>query len=56
MRSTMAIDYLHNHPDFADLIRVVGEERTIATALRAFKTNGATYRRRFSQILKEIYT
>ena len=29
----MAIDYLHNHPDFADLIRIVGEERAIVPAL-----------------------
>lgn len=29
----MAVDYLHNHPDFADLLRIVGEERTIAPAL-----------------------
>lgn len=30
---TMATDYLHNHPDFADLIRIVGEERAIVPAL-----------------------
>ncbi|MCB0079972.1 MAG: nucleotidyl transferase AbiEii/AbiGii toxin family protein, partial [Caldilineaceae bacterium] len=29
----MAIDYLHNHPDFADLIRIVSEERAIVPAL-----------------------
>ncbi len=29
----MAIDYLHNHPDFADLIRIVGEERSIVPTL-----------------------
>jgi len=29
----MAIDYLHNHPDFTDLIRIVGEERSIVPAL-----------------------
>lgn len=29
----MALDYLHNHPDFADLIRIVGEERAIVPTL-----------------------
>jgi len=29
----MAADYLHNHPQFADLIRIVGEERRVAPAL-----------------------
>lgn len=29
----MAIDYLHNHPDFPDLIRIVGAERAIVPAL-----------------------
>ena len=29
----MAIDYLHNHPEFADLIRIVGGERSIVPAL-----------------------
>lgn len=29
----MAIDYLHNHPDFADLLRIVSEERAIVPAL-----------------------
>lgn len=29
----MGIDYLHNHPDFADLIRIVGEERSIVPTL-----------------------
>ncbi|MCB0062952.1 MAG: nucleotidyl transferase AbiEii/AbiGii toxin family protein [Caldilineaceae bacterium] len=29
----MATDYLHNHPDFADLIRIVSEERAIVPAL-----------------------
>lgn len=29
----MAIDYLHDHPDFADLIRIVSEERSIVPAL-----------------------
>jgi len=29
----MAIDYLHNHSDFADLIRIVGEERSIVPTL-----------------------
>jgi hypothetical protein len=29
----MAIDYLHNHPEFADLIRIVSEERAIVPAL-----------------------
>ena len=29
----MALDYLHNHPDFADLLRIVGEERAIVPAL-----------------------
>ena len=26
-------DYLHNHPDFADLIRIVAEQKGIAPAL-----------------------
>jgi len=29
----MALDYLHNHPDFPELIRIVGEERSIVPAL-----------------------
>jgi len=29
----MPADYLHNHPQFADLIRIVANERTIAPAL-----------------------
>jgi hypothetical protein len=29
----MAADYLHNHPEFADLIRIVAEEKGIAPAL-----------------------
>lgn len=29
----MALDYLHTHPDFANLIRIVGEERSIVPAL-----------------------
>jgi len=29
----MAINYLHNHPDFADVIRIVGEERSNVPAL-----------------------
>jgi len=29
----MAIEYLHSHPDFAALIRIVGEERAIVPAL-----------------------
>jgi hypothetical protein len=29
----MAADYLHNHPQFADLIRIVAEEKGIAPAL-----------------------
>jgi len=29
----MAVDYLHNHPDFADLIRIVSEQRSIIPAL-----------------------
>lgn len=33
IRFTMAIDYLHNHPDFGDLVRIVGEERAIVPAL-----------------------
>jgi hypothetical protein len=29
----MPADYLHNHPQFADLIRIVAKERAIAPAL-----------------------
>lgn len=29
----MAIDYLHNHPDFTDLIRIVSEKHSIVPAL-----------------------
>src|ERR1700686_2766060 len=29
----MPADYLHNHPQFADLIRIVAQERAIAPAL-----------------------
>jgi hypothetical protein len=29
----MPVDYLHNHPQFADLVRIVAQERTIAPAL-----------------------
>ena len=33
IRSIMAADYLHNHPDFAGLMRIVGVERSIVPAL-----------------------
>src|SRR5216683_7013482 len=33
MNLTMPLDYLHNHPQFADLIRIVAEEKTIDPAL-----------------------
>jgi predicted nucleotidyltransferase component of viral defense system len=29
----MRLDYLHNHPQFADLIRIVAEEKAIDPAL-----------------------
>ncbi|MBX9621550.1 MAG: nucleotidyl transferase AbiEii/AbiGii toxin family protein [Alphaproteobacteria bacterium] len=29
----MSLNYLHNHPDFSELIRIVGEERSIDPAL-----------------------
>jgi hypothetical protein len=29
----MPVDYLHNHPEFADLIRIVAEEKNIDSAL-----------------------
>lgn len=29
----MSLDYLHNHPEFADLIRIVGREQSIDPAL-----------------------
>lgn len=29
----MALDYLHNHPDFPELLRIVGEENSIDPAL-----------------------
>jgi predicted nucleotidyltransferase component of viral defense system len=29
----MARDYLHNHPEFADLIRIVAEDKSISPAL-----------------------
>jgi predicted nucleotidyltransferase component of viral defense system len=31
--STVAADYLHSHPQFADLIRIVAEEKQIDPAL-----------------------
>ena len=33
MNCTMPRDYLHNHPQFADLIRIVAEEKGIDPAL-----------------------
>jgi hypothetical protein len=33
MNSTMPLDYLHNHPRFADLVRIVAEEKAIDPAL-----------------------
>src|SRR6202045_3660706 len=33
MRSRMSPNYLHNHPEFADLIRIVAAERNIDPAL-----------------------
>jgi len=29
----MALDYLHNHPEFPELLRIVGEEKSIDPAL-----------------------
>ena len=33
LRCNMPSEYLHHHPDFADLLRIVGQEESIDSAL-----------------------